>query len=308
MNLVLVPGDVYPHTAVPNNSARIPLSAAQVQSRSGVQLIATCRQAYNEGHALFYSSNTFHLPPTMTFEWSDRLQPKHKFLIKRIGITIGPNELDASMIRSFKKAHKKLDARRDSLSNETNIIYEAVSETLNKTWYSKMSYMAAWSSLEEITLRLFKNSDTPTIPLNHKYTFDYHETTLPYHERTLQHYELVANMKDWGYWNSKSSYWEKILWWPRMLVSANIAAKNDASTWTKLETKCTHRGTTWTEVIEWLYVRKPDELAGHLAADVAEYPARDRVEAPAKVQAEDLAEDFWEYIKNVEYEIYGGYG
>lgn len=259
-----------------NNSIRIPVSAARVQSPSGVQLIATCRQAYDEGHALYYSSNTFHLPPTMTFKWSDRLQTKHKFLIKRIGITIGANELDETIIRRIEKTYKKVDAYRDCLSNDANVIYRAVTQTLDGTWYSKMSHLVAWSSLEEITLRLFKDSYSPTIPLDHKYTLKYHEHTLPYHECTLQHCELVANFEKWGdWWWREGSYWEKIFWWPSILVSANIDAKAYE--------------VPWTAVIEWLYVGKPGELAQDLTGGLTGDPA----------------ENFWQYIKYVEDEIWG---
>ena len=251
MNLVLVPGDVYPHTPVPKISTRVPISAANVESRSGVQLIATCRQAYNEGHALFYSSNTFHLPATETFEWSDRLQPKHKYLIKRISITIGPNELDASMISHIKETYifrisnpsEFRDEPEGVLEAHYNTIEQAVLNTLGKAWNSKMMHMAAWSSLEDITLCLFKETEIPTIPPRHK-------CNLQYHKRTIQHDELVATLDDNGFWQSR--YWHEILWWPHMLVVANIAAMVHGNV----------SATCWTATVEWLYVRKPGELAG----------------------------------------------
>ena len=244
-NLVLVPGDVYPHTLLPTISTRIPVSAANVQSRSGVQLIATCRQAYNEGHVLFYSLNTFYLPATETFEWSDRLQPKHKCLIKRIGITIGPNELDASMICRIDNAYINLGFKKHVESDvepydEFDDLQEAVIDTLHKTWYSKMRHVAAWKSLEEITLCLFKDPYIPITPLHHKYT-------LQNHEHTFQHCELVANFEKFPN-DIVTVFWETIFSWPCVLVLANIFAKNVEM--------------TWTGTIEWLYVRKPDELAG----------------------------------------------
>ena len=239
MNLVLVPGDVYPHTPVPNGAKRVPVSAANVQCRSGVQLIATCRQAYDEGHALFYSSNTFHLPAIMTFEWSDRLQPKHKGLIKRIGVTVGPNELDASMISHIDKTYKNLVLKGAHFMYATR---KAVSAAMQKAWSSKMRYMAAWSSLEEIRLCLFKETNIPTTPLRFRYI-------LQPHERTLKHHELVANLEDFGAW-WRSSFWRKMSWWPTALTEANIITiiASDAER-------------TWAETIEWLYVRKPGELA-----------------------------------------------
>ena len=238
MNLVLVPGDVYPHTPVPNGAKRVPVSAANVQCRSGVQLIATCRQAYDEGHALFYSSNTFHLPANMTFEWSDRIQPKHKGLIKRIGITVGPNELDASMISHIVKTYMNLVLE----TSEFYAIKTAVSITTQKAWSPKMRYMAAWSSLEEIRLCLFKATNIPTTPLRYRYI-------LQPHERTLKHHELVANVEDLEAW-WHSSFWREMSRWPTALTAVNIITiiASDAEE-------------TWDEAIEWLYVRKPDEMA-----------------------------------------------
>ena len=261
MNLVLVPGDVYPHTPVPKISTRVPISAANVESRSGVQLIATCRQAYDEGHVLFYSSNTFHLPATETFEWSDRLQPKHKYLIKRISITIGPNELDASMISHIEEEAYMFRILNSSefgdesdgvLEAEYNAIEQAVKNTFGKAWNSKMRHMAAWSSLEDITLCLFKETEIPTIPPRHK-------CNLQYHKRTIQHYELVANLGDMGIWQSR--YWHEILWWPHILVVANIAAKAHENA-----------SATWAATIEWLYVREPGELAGRFWREVEYLP------------------------------------
>ena len=236
MNLVLVPGDVYPHAPVPDTSTREPVAAANVQSRSGVQLIATCRQAYDEGHALFYSSNTFHLPAIMTFEWSDRLQHKHRRLIKRIGITIGPNELDAAMIGLIDERYRN---KRPRVYRQFDVIQEVVVDTLHNTWIAKMRHMAAWSSLEEITLCLFRESCMPTIPRYCKYS-------LQHHEYTIRHCELVANLKTFDLW-SQEPYWENMIWWPCVLVVANIFVKSDE--------------TTWVETIEWLYERKPDKLA-----------------------------------------------
>ena len=252
MNLVLVPGDVYPHTPVSNTSSLIPISAANVRSRSGVQLLATCRQAYDEGHALFYSSNTFHLPATETFDWPDRLQPKHKCLIKRIGITIGPNELDASMI-------SHIDRTYTDRMGTFIAIHRAVYETTQVSWRSKMNSIAAWTSLEEVTLCLFNEADYPTVFSSSKRDLQYHERGLQYHERTLQHCELVAKMEDLNLWfgGRRSPYWDKILWWPRVLVLANIFTKNGEI--------------GWAATMEWLYMRKPGELAGNMFWGWADY-------------------------------------
>ena len=57
----------------------------------GVQLLATCKQAYNEGHYMFYTRNTFHWqagPVDKAVEWYANLQPKHKDMIKTVRIEL----------------------------------------------------------------------------------------------------------------------------------------------------------------------------------------------------------------------------
>ena len=85
MGLVLMPGDIYLKSkpivgTVPSKFHR---------KRYGVQLLATCRQAYEEGHQMYYSSNTFHLPAGRNY-WSMQLfqsiQPKHYDMIQYMAI------------------------------------------------------------------------------------------------------------------------------------------------------------------------------------------------------------------------------
>lgn len=49
---ILVPGSV--HLRRPKDQHR---------RNSGFQFLATCQQAYEEGHVFFYSLNTFYIPP-----------------------------------------------------------------------------------------------------------------------------------------------------------------------------------------------------------------------------------------------------
>ena len=57
----------------------------------GFQLLATCKQAYNEGHRMFYTMNNFHWSPgpiESTVDWYGNLQPKHKNMIKSVCIDL----------------------------------------------------------------------------------------------------------------------------------------------------------------------------------------------------------------------------
>lgn len=212
MDLVLVHGDVYPHTSVSEPSICSRDIAASFKSYPGIQLIATCKQAYHEGHELFYSLNTFHLLPSMTFEWSDRLQAKHKAMIKRISITVGVDELTTPMISQIEAMVPKENLRKDR-----SVLYSAVAEILNNAWKSKMTHVAAWTSLEEIELSL----------ADYRYA--------------LRHYEVVDSLKESSPWPG-SRYWQDVFLWPEDCVFKNIEAK--------------FRAVGWKKTLEWLHTRK----------------------------------------------------
>ena len=216
MSLVLVHGDIYPHTPISKASTRSPDATVVSQTRPGIQLIATCTQAYQEGHALFYSSNTFHLPLAMAFEWSDRLQAKHKAMIKRISITIRSNEMTAAII-----SHIERSMPTGVLEMDGHRLGEAVAETLDSGWKSKVRHLAAWTTLEEIVLYSF----------NRTYT--------------LQHDDIVAHSGDIDKWD-RSTHGHDLLTWPVFSCFSSIMAQVDK--------------VGWNETIEWLRTREQGEL------------------------------------------------
>lgn len=190
MDLVLVHGDVYPYTSVSETSISSRDTAANVKPQPGIQLIATCKQAYHEGHELFYSSNTFHLSPIMTLEWSDRLQAKHKAMIKRISITFGLDELTTSMISQINETPEK---------KGTGLGITVV-KTLHNGWMSKMAHIAAWTSLEKIDLEAFNR------------------------RCTLQHHEAVDMLREFRPWPD-GRHWYSVFRWPMLCVKKNIETK-----------------------------------------------------------------------------------
>ncbi len=217
MDCVLILGDIYPCRSALTTSTGSSNTMVKVESQPGIQLIATCRQAYHEGHRLFYSSNTFHLPPTMTFEWPDRLQVNHKAMIKRISITIGLDELTSEMLS---KIERSMPGGVDQKSG----IYWAgrVARSLVHSWISKFRYIATWSSLEEIELRSFG------------------------HTKVLRYHEIVAHLGQACKWQG-NRYWYKVLGRAHLCVFGTIMAKTDSVGWERTK--------------EWLYARKPDEMA-----------------------------------------------
>ena len=169
---VLIPGGVHNCNPTLKDSEEIRTNA---ESQPGFQLMATCKQAYDECHSIFYSSNIFHLPATMTFNWSDRLQAKHKAMIKRISVKIGIEELTVDTIDELERR-----VTPEILNKPILPLTFAIFQTMNIVWQAKMRHIAAWTSLDETTLR----SRIRTIVIRH-------------------HYDVVANQPQIDTWKGR---------------------------------------------------------------------------------------------------------
>ena len=171
IDLVLAPGEVYVRKPIPDR-VLIPEGVhackptvkdstnnrPNAESQPGFQLMATCKQAYDECHSIFYSSNTFHLPANMTFDWSDGLQAKHKAMIKRIDIRISVEELTLDMIDELERRVSRKIVNGGSL-----YFTGAIFDTMDVVWQARMRHVAAWASLKETRL----SSRTSTFVLRH---------------------------------------------------------------------------------------------------------------------------------------------
>lgn len=75
------------------------------QRHYGVQLLATCRQIYEDGHKLWYENNTFYLPPCPFREMKRILsayQRKHLSIIGRLVVRCRIDDVSEKEIRSLK--------------------------------------------------------------------------------------------------------------------------------------------------------------------------------------------------------------
>ena len=221
MGYVLVGGQINPYDLGLEEPTRSQDTAARVDFRLGVQLIATCKKAYVEGHGLFYSNNTFHLPPKMPFLWPERLQAKHKAMIKRISITIGLVEVTPSMVNQVES-----NMRRHGPIH-SNCWASGVLDVLFEVWEAKMRYIAAWTSLEEIAVHSFGC----TVVLHHQ--------------------EIIAHLREPTFLRADTCFndpfWRITFRRSCLYVLGNIAAEVESVGWTKTR--------------EWLQVRKPGQMA-----------------------------------------------
>ena len=194
----------------------------------GIQLLATCKQAYSEGHVLFYSSNTFHLPPSMTFEWSGDLQAKHKAMVKRISITL---DLEDLPVTTFEQIRERVSANVRGLES-CEYLTAPLSRGPANVWECKMKYIAAWTSLEEIKLCSY----------NHTNVIQQCDVVTYLEQLNLREFSLEVFPT-----SHLSLYWRHVLELPELCVFENVYSQVDR--------------VGWERTIEWFHVRKPDERA-----------------------------------------------
>lgn len=117
MCLVLVPGEVHiratkEHSVkakiqhVWDTVQRIPEGYRKIPaptSLPGFQMLATCKMIYGESHEIYYSSNTFFLPPGPFEEtlkhFFKNVQAEHVNMINRIGVTLGLQDLTPAVFK-----------------------------------------------------------------------------------------------------------------------------------------------------------------------------------------------------------------
>ena len=82
IELVLIPRDIHPP-----------------YTRTGVQLLGTNHQNYDEGYLMYYSDSIFHISHGRHYlELLKKYQPKHLKLIRRVTLTCGILDLDEDTI------------------------------------------------------------------------------------------------------------------------------------------------------------------------------------------------------------------
>ena len=147
MELVLCPGHIYfPPPTSPNQSPEL-----RPKSHYGFQLLATCQQAYEEGHKLYYASNIFHLPPgpfVHTLNILQSIQPMHLDLIKKFVIDLNFVDLwGCDMTQVCSDAVKRMKDVANRIGKplgdhqKDKCIFIAVWTYLLREWEYKVIYM-----------------------------------------------------------------------------------------------------------------------------------------------------------------------
>ena len=130
---------------------------ARLPSLPGFQILATCKIIYGQYHELFYTANIFFLPPGPLDETLkhlfDKLQPEHVNMIRRVGVTLGLQDLTPG---GFEQVQTSMSRERRKQSSRSQVggreWAEAIRIHLLQTWYSKLAFLRKTQGLKVVRL------------------------------------------------------------------------------------------------------------------------------------------------------------
>ncbi|KAG7002402.1 hypothetical protein G7Y79_00027g060940 [Physcia stellaris] len=145
MDLVLVPGDVYLRLP-PFTSRKLSMEnpSTRSQFRIGAQLLATNRQAYNEGRVKYYSMNRFHLPSLSLSDCQyilNRYQTKNLEMVRHVTLDCYLTQfLNEDMVKDIEESliPKKLMEENGRLDYDQHYWYPAILRRLFRVWGAKL--------------------------------------------------------------------------------------------------------------------------------------------------------------------------
>lgn len=122
-------------------------------SAPGVGLLATCRQAYEEGRVMYYTGNVFHLPQGTLKEIKQllaKIKPEHLALMKQVKLKFSLLDLTPDALREIETANPR------SYRSPHPTYIKAIWDYLYRLWVAKL-YVArsSFSSLEELRIHTF---------------------------------------------------------------------------------------------------------------------------------------------------------
>ena len=168
MEHALVPGDVYPCSKPPPAKTshkllrtvfRVKIGGVDhhVAARRppGFGLLVTCRRAYEDGHGMFYSRNTFHLPAGSAADaaaWSDGLLPHQRSLIKSACLDLSLADITPEVLNEMEKRWL-WDLPLKSRQDERRMVFEVVYLLCWRYWQEKIRFLQRWEALGTVDVR-----------------------------------------------------------------------------------------------------------------------------------------------------------
>lgn len=129
-------------------------------SLPGYQILATCRQAYEEGVEQFYTKNTFYLPPghvEHSINYFSSLAPKTRAMIKRIGIRFAVEDLAPDIIprKGLVLAGDKEWATTWKDGEPKHELSYLCAARLRQIWFEKLAWVRQWDTVRVAKLEFW---------------------------------------------------------------------------------------------------------------------------------------------------------
>ena len=170
MSLALTGGHVHLRSksySVKLRSHRPPEITSNASSPA-VNFLATCQQAYKEGHKMYYSENTFHMPPGSLEEMTlllNNIRPECLAMMKHVELNFSLLDLTPSVLKEVEanlaKTGDKVPYDRQwqtwRLPIPKNAIYlKLLKDSLRCLWDGKLLVArSSFSNLEDLRIRFF---------------------------------------------------------------------------------------------------------------------------------------------------------
>lgn len=119
------------------------------------QLLATCKQAYHEGHTLYYTGNIFFLPrgPTWhTRHYFKNLQQQHKISLKSIGICFGFGDLTNEDFRDVESRIRASDGYWLSTNFNGTLWAKYIAPLAMQSFSRKLVFIRSFTTLEYVRI------------------------------------------------------------------------------------------------------------------------------------------------------------
>lgn len=121
----------------------------------GFQLLATCKQAYQEGHRLFYDDNVFHIPRgpvSNTREWLNKIRLEHKDMIRAVCVTMSLADLTPLAMSYIEKTI--IPPRHLTRTNEEqHFVFKTVVYLELELWMNKLHFLQDWKTPETVCIK-----------------------------------------------------------------------------------------------------------------------------------------------------------
>lgn len=142
--------------------------ASMLVKAPAVNFLATCQQAYKEGHAMFYNANTFHMPAGSLEEMMlllNKIKPEHLAMMKHVELKFGLLDLTPSVLIEVEawvaeavKYHRSQEHFWRSRVADNVIYPEEVRTSLTLIWKGKLhAARSSFSTLEDLRVRIFSH-------------------------------------------------------------------------------------------------------------------------------------------------------